>query len=95
MKYLLGLLVGFVTLDGVLSHFLVRGGLAQEGNPLLVSIVGENTFLILKVVGVLLCAFILWDIHKRSPRVAMVTTSCFVVFYGAIVLWNSSLFLPA
>jgi hypothetical protein len=95
MKYLLGLLIGFEILDGVISHFLFQHGLAREGNPFLVSIVGETNFLVLKVVGVLLCALILWDIYRRYPKVAIIATSCFVVFYGVIVLWNSSLFLLA
>ena len=93
MKYLLGLLAGFVVLDGLLTYFLVRHGLAQESNPFLVPIVGQNVFLVLKVVGALLCVFILWDIYRRFPRLAMISTSCFVAFYGAIVLWNLSLFL--
>lgn len=93
MKYLLGLLVIFVVLDGLLTQGLVNGGLAREGNPLLRPLVGEAGFIVLKVVGALLCAFILWDIYRRFPRVAIIATSCFVVAYGAIVLWNSSLFI--
>jgi hypothetical protein len=95
MKYLLGLLIGFEILDGVLSHFLIKDGLAREGNPFLVSIVGEVNFLILKVVGVLICAFILWDIYKRFPRLALISTSCLLALYVVIVIWNSSLFLMA
>ena len=95
MKYLIGLLILFEISDGLLTHFLVRDGLAREGNPFLLPLVGETNFLILKVVGVLLCAFILWDIYKRWPRVALTATSCFVVFYAAIVIWNASIFLLA
>ncbi|MFC2002340.1 DUF5658 family protein [Chloroflexota bacterium] len=95
MKYLLGLLIVFEISDGVLSHFLIRGGLAREGNPFLLPLVGGANFLILKVVGVLLCALILWDIYKHWPKVALISTSCFVVFYAAIVLWNVSLFFLA
>ena len=93
MKYLLGFLIVFEILDGVLTHFLVTGGLGRESNPFLLPLVGDANFLIVKVVGVLVCALILWDIHKRSPRVALVSTSCFVLFYGGIVLWNLSLFI--
>ena len=93
MKYLLGLLILFEISDGVLTHFLVKSGLGRELNPFLQPLVGEANFLVLKVVGVLLCALILWDIYKRFPRVALVFTSCFVVFYAGIVLWNLSLFL--
>lgn len=95
MKYLLGLLVILVVLDGLLTQGLVNGGLAREGNPLLRPLVGEAGFIVLKVVGALVCAFILWDIYRRFPRVAIIATSCFVVAYGAIVLWNSSLFILA
>jgi len=95
MKYLLGFLILFEISDGVLTHFLITGGLAREGNPFLLTLVGGNNFLILKVVGVLLCALILWDIYKRFPKLALISTSCFVFFYGVIVLWNLSFFFLA
>ncbi len=95
MKYLLGLLVLFEISDGVITHFLIKGGLAREGNPFLVPIVGDTAFLVLKVVGVLLCVVILWDIHRRLPTVALVATWCFVIFYGAVTLWNLSLLAMA
>jgi len=44
MKYLLGLLILFEISDGVLTHFLIGGGLAREGNPLLLPMVGETNF---------------------------------------------------
>lgn len=95
MKYLLGLLVALVIFDGLLTQFLVTNGVAREGNPFLEPIVGEAGFMVLKVVGALLCALILWDIHKRFPKVALISTSCFVVGYGVIVLWNLSIFALA
>jgi len=95
MKYLLSLLVILVISDGLLTNFLVNGGFAREGNPFLQNLVGEFGFIALKTVGVLLCAFILWDIYKRLPRVALVSTWCFVIGYGVIVLWNSALIIAA
>jgi len=93
MKYLLVTLVAFVILDGLLTELLLDGGMAREGNPFLKPLVGDIGFMILKVVGALLCAFILWDIYKRFPRVAVIATWIAVVGYGIIVVWNSSLFL--
>ena len=61
IKYLLGLLVILVVLDGLLTQFLLDGGLAHEGNPLLQPLVGDAGFIILKAAGALLCAFILWE----------------------------------
>jgi hypothetical protein len=88
MKLLLGLLVSFVIADGFLTHFLITGGIATEGNPFLQPIVGDAGFIFLKIAGALLCAVILWDIYRRYPRVALFSTSCFVVIYAGIVLWN-------
>ncbi len=82
MKYLLGLLIILVILDGVLTQFFIDRGLAREGNRFLEPLVGEAGFLVLKAVGVLLCAFILWDIYRRFTRVATIATWCFVVAYG-------------
>ncbi len=95
MKYLLSILIVFVILDGLLTKFLIDGGLARESNPLLQPLVGDVGFIILKAAGALLCAFILWDIYKRYPRVAVIATWIAVAGYGVIVLWNSSLFLRA
>ncbi len=93
MKYLLGVLVSFVVLDGLVTEFLIDGGLAREGNPFLEPLVGDIGFMILKVVGSLLCAFILWDIYKRFPKVAVAATWIAVAGYGGIIIWNTSLFL--
>ena len=94
IKSLLFLLVVFVVLDGVLTQFLINGGGdVREGNPLLQPLVGDVGFIFLKAAGALLCAFILWDIYRRFPKVAVIAAWVAVVGYGAIVLWNSSLFL--
>ena len=95
MKYLLILLGGFEISDGIITHFLVRNGLVQEGNPLVEAIVMEGNFLLLKVIGVLLCVLILWDIYKRFPKVALIATSSVVMFYGAVMAWNLSVFFRA
>lgn len=92
MKYLLGLLVVFVISDGLITNLLVGDGLAREGNPFLQPLVGNIGFIVLKVVGALLCALILWDVSRRYRKVALIATSCGVAFYALIVLWNLSLF---
>jgi len=93
MKYLLGIMVAFVILDGVLTQLLINGGLARESNPFLQPIVGETGFIILKIVGAFLCALILWDVYRHFPRVGVIAAWVAVIGYGGIVVWNSSLFL--
>ena len=95
MKYLLGLLIGLEICDGLVTHFLVRGGLAQEANPFLQSMVLDDNFLALKICAGILAAFLLWTIYLRWPRVALVCVSGFVLFYCVVVFWNLSLFLIA
>ena len=93
MKYLLGLLVLFNIADATLSYFLIRFGLGREGNPFLLELVHQPSSIIIKMLGVLFCALILWDIYRRHPKLAIVSTSCFVSIYGVIVLWNLGMFL--
>ena len=88
MKYLLAILIGLIVSDGLISHFLVSYSLGHEGNPFLQTLVGEGSFLVIKVLGALLCAFILWDIYKRWPKLALITSLCFVVLYTGILVWN-------
>ncbi len=88
MKHLLILLSGFEISDGIITHFLVRNGLVQEGNPLMESIVREGHFLLLKVIGVFLCVLILWGMYRRFPKVTLIATSSVVMFYGAVMVWN-------
>jgi hypothetical protein len=65
----------------------------REANPFLEPLVGETGFMILKIVGSFLCAFILWDIYRRFPRVGTIAAWIAVCGYGAIVIWNTSLIL--
>lgn len=95
MKYLLPMLSGLEILDGITTTFFVRHGLVQEGNPLMEPIVREGNFLLLKVIGALLCVLILWGMYKRFPRVTLMTTSSVVMFYGAVMAWNLSVFFRA
>lgn len=92
MRYLLGALIALVVSDGLISHFLVRYGLAREANPFLETLAGEWNFLVIRVLGVLLCAVILWDIYKHRPKLALITSLCYVVFYAGLVLWNFCVF---
>jgi threonine/homoserine efflux transporter RhtA len=95
MKVLLGTLILFVVLDGLLTELLINRGAAREINPFLQPLVGDIGFMLLKVVGALLCALILWDIYRRFPKLASIATWIAVVGYGVIVVWNASLFIMA
>ena len=79
--------------DGILTNALIQRGIAQEGNPVLMNIAGGTRFLIIKVLGILLAAFILWDIHRRHPRLAFWTSSAVLLIYAGIVAWNLHLLL--
>jgi len=95
MKRLLGFLLGFEILDGLLTLILVRTGIGREANPFLQPILLEGNFLLFKVCGGILAVFLLWMIYTRWPKVALICTSFFVVFYVVIVLWNFSILVTA
>jgi len=92
MKYLLGALIALVVSDGLITHFLVQHGVAWELNPFLRTLIGDGNFLVVKVLGVLLAALILWDIYKQRPKLARISSLCFVALYAGIVSWNLSVF---
>ena len=85
-------LIVLVISDGLITSFLVREGTALELNPLLINLAGNNSLLVVKVIGALLCALILWDIHRRHPKLGMISSWFFVGAYLGIVLWNSAVF---
>lgn len=93
IRNLLVALVILVISDGFITQSLIRCGLAREGNPLLVPLVGTGNFLVIKIVGALLSALIMWDIYKHWPKLALRSSSCLVGAYAVIVLWNLSIFL--
>lgn len=88
MFSILGTLVALVIADGLITNYVISNRLGIEGNPFLQAWVGDEAFLILKVVGVLFCAFVLWDIFRRHPKLATISSLCFVVLYTGIVFWN-------
>jgi len=92
IRRLLVALIALVVSDGVVSYFLIRQGVAREINPFLRTLVGGGNFLVIKVIGALLAAFILWDIYKHRPRLAVISSRCFVGLYSGIVAWNLSVF---
>jgi hypothetical protein len=92
IRYLLAILVALVTIDGITSQFLIKSASVREGNPVLEPVAGGPVFIPLKLFGALLCAFLLWDIYKARPRLALTATYCFVGIYSAIVFWNIASF---
>jgi hypothetical protein len=74
--------------DGFLTNALLLRDLAREGNPLLTGIAGTSGFPIIKFIGVILAVVILWDIHRRHPRLAFWTSAVFLFIYSGIVAWN-------
>jgi hypothetical protein len=93
MLYLLVALVSFIILDGLLTQYLVPSGKVKEANPFIEPLVGQTGFMVLKIVGALICAVILWDVYRRFPRLGLIATWIAVVGCGALVLWNTSLVL--
>ena len=91
--YLLAALVSFMTVDGILTQYFVPRGSFREANTFMAPLVGQPSFLIIKIVGAFICAALLWDISRRYPKMGLIATWVAVVGCGVIVLWNISLML--
>jgi|WetSurMetagenome_2_1015567.scaffolds.fasta_scaffold985816_1 hypothetical protein len=88
IKFLIPVLVALESADGIFTYFKVGKDLVKEANPLLQSIAGTDSFLIMKICGALLCGILLWLVYKRFPRISLITTSSIALFYTAVLAWN-------
>ena len=93
MRLMLYTLFGLIVADGLITEFLVTGGLALEKNPLLQAWIGQDSFLALKASGALMVAVFLWIKYDAKPKLMFTITAAALAFYGAIVFWNSFVFL--
>jgi len=91
MFYLLISLIVLVILDGILTEFLIGNDKAYEANAFLAPLIGGVGFMLLKIVGSMFCALILWDVYTRYKKLGIVATWIAVIGYAGIVLWNTSL----
>jgi len=95
MRFMLYLLLALVVADGILSNFLILQNLGFELNPFLKDLVGGEYLLPLKACGALLAVAMLWSVYKRTPKIAVICSLSFVVFYTTILYWNTFAFLLA
>jgi hypothetical protein len=92
IEYLLGTLLSLVVADGLISQFLIKSGIGQEGNPFLKALVAEGNFLIIKMCGAVVCVLILWNMARRVPRLVFIVSVSLVSVYTAILFWNLAVF---
>jgi hypothetical protein len=87
-RYLLILLVGLVVADGLISNFIVQNGLGKEGNPFIQNIVGQSSFVFIKLVGAFISAIILWRVIRKHTRLGLVSIIFYIVVYTTILWLN-------
>ena len=88
MRYMLYVLFGLIVADGILSDFLISHNLGWEWNPLLKNMMGSDQFMLIKVCGALLVIILMWNIYRKQPSMAIISSLCALVFYTAIIYWN-------
>jgi len=93
VRYTLYVLFGIIVADGLLSQFLVTGGYGSESNPLLMSLVGGESFLAIKISGAFLVTLFLWIKYNTKPRLVYKVAVVALGLYTTIVYWNLFVFL--
>ena len=86
--YLLIALVALVTADGVITRFLIANNLATESNPFLRFWSRSDALIFIKLIGAILAAAILWIVYQRKPKLSIIVTAFFVLFYTGVITWN-------
>lgn len=93
MNYLLALLGGLQISDGVMTDLLVRSNVVQEGNKFMEPFVRDGSFLVLKIIGAIVCIAALKLLSKRFSMAAHFAGSLATVLYCGIFAWNFGIVL--
>jgi len=93
VKYILCTLFCIIVADGLISQFLVTGGYGLEINPLLVSWVGRESFLAIKISGAFLATLLLWIKYSVKPRLVYTVAVVALASYTIIIYWNLFVFI--
>ncbi len=93
IKYFLAALLLLNIIDGLVTNALINNNIAHEGNLILMGVAGGPRLIVVKFLGVLLAAAVLWDIYRHHPKLALWTSITFSLVYSGIVAWNVSLLL--
>ncbi len=88
VRYALFALFAAIVVDGLLTQSLVTGGYASETNPLLQSLVGQESFLPLKISGGFLATTFLWIKYNAAPKRVHTVIVVALAVYTGIVYWN-------
>ncbi|MFC1969496.1 DUF5658 family protein [Chloroflexota bacterium] len=92
---LLGTLIALVVADGIISEFIIIGGVAREGNPLLLPWIGNDLFLAIKLLGAFLASVSLSYVYRHHAKLSQICVVFFITFYTAVVYWNLVIALQA
>jgi len=92
---LLVFLVALVVADGTITRFLIMNRMGTEFNPFLHEWVESDSLLLLKLAGSAIAAFMLWRVSKKYPKLTLIVTIGFIVFYAVIIIWNLVIFFTA
>jgi hypothetical protein len=95
VRYTLYVLFGIIVADGLLSQFLVTGGYGLESNPLLMSLVGGESFLAIKISAAFLATLLLWIKYNARPKLVYTIAVVALGLYTTIVYWNVFVFVLA
>ena len=89
------MLVLLVVADGFLTNILVGHGIAREWNPVLEQLAGKGILVAVKILGGIVCALVIWDIRRHSPKLGTIVAYATTAMYALIDIWNVTLLLSA
>jgi len=95
VRYTLCVLFCTIVADGLISQFLVTAGYGSEINPFLLTWIGRESFLAIKISGAFLATLLLWIKYNVKPRLVYTITVVALASYTIILYWNLFVFLFA
>jgi hypothetical protein len=93
VRVTLYVLFAAIVADGLITQFLVTRGYGLEANNLLQSLVGQESFLPIKISGGFLATSFLWIKYNGAPKRVYTVIVVALAIYTVIVYWNLFVYL--
>lgn len=74
--------------DGVLTYLFIGKDGIREANPLMISLLDNGTFLIVKMMSVLVFVVLSFIFYRWFPRLIVIFTLMIDLFLSGIIFWN-------
>ena len=95
IRLLVILAVGFQLWDTIITQVYVGGGYVCEGNPFMVPLLRNGTFLPERIFSIAVSAFLIYLLSRFSQKIAANAAAGVIALYSVVLIWNYAILFQA